>query len=133
MFTPDVVAQLLGRRIDAIHGSKESSTLTFETDQGPISWRAEGDCCSYSWFEEFHGVDALLGQTVTKAEYLGLEWCAGDGYDEPCLQDYGILLTTTWGRAKIVFRNSSNGHYGGSVEATDNHDLSGGTLINDDF
>ncbi len=91
--------------------------LEFDTDLGDFVADVEGDCCSSSWFYSITGVAQLLGAQVT-------------GFYEPdvadvnlddglCRQEYdsayGITLVTTKGECRIVYRNSSNGYYGGWI------------------
>lgn len=111
--------ELIGKKIAGLAVSDDQSVLTFRIEGGEdVSYYADGDCCSESWFADITGVAALLGGTVTAADSVDLE-----GYnveDGRCRQDYdeayGWKLTTDKGYADIVFRNSSNGYYGGSIE-----------------
>lgn len=109
--------ELVGKSIRSIWISDDQRTLSFETDQGTVTYDAEGDCCSESWFADITGVSALLGGTVTTAQEISM-----DGYnvnDGRCRQEedaaYGIKITTNKGYADIVYRNSSNGYYGGWI------------------
>lgn len=85
-----------------------------------------GDCCSESWWADITGFDALRGHMVTKAEEVVMP-APEDGrsrQDED--EAYSVVLTTTGGRCEMVFRNSSNGYYGGWIESVrvDSHDES---------
>ena len=109
--------ELVGKSIRSIYVSDDQRTLSFETDQGTITYDAKGDCCSESWFADITGVSALLGGTVTTAQEISM-----DGYnvnDGRCRQEkdaaYGVKITTNKGYADIVYRNSSNGYYGGWI------------------
>lgn len=93
-------------------------------------YRAEGDCCSESWVADILGVEALRGGTVASVEDSPLE----EDYDledgrcrRECDKVYGYRLVTDKGRADIIFRNSSNGYYGGWLNSIDyrpaGHDL----------
>jgi len=82
---------------------------------------AKGGCCSETWFSDIIGIDALLGHTVTGVEELELpNYNTRDGR---CRQRsdkvYGYKLTTEAGVCDVIFRNSSNGYYGGSVRQLD--------------
>lgn len=105
---------MAGKVVRSLEISKDASFLRFKCDDGHVEvWEAEGDCCSHSWFHEIHNPSALLGHTIESAEWLDL-----DSLDSPDGEEkwYGFNLNTTGGATKIVFRNSSNGYYGGSVE-----------------
>lgn len=107
--------ELLARRVDRIWIGPGEHVLVIETDQGRLAWEAMGDCCSESWFAELIGVAALLGGTVSDLEELSM----GTTRDRRSRQDedqiYGVALTTEKGTATLVFRNSSNGYYGGDL------------------
>jgi len=104
---------LVGKTIQAIWIGNKEQWLAFDTDAGRVVFMAEGDCCSESWFADIIGVDALIGGKVLSAEDIIIEPTC----DGRCRQDYdefyGHRLTTDKGRADIIYRNSSNGYYGG--------------------
>lgn len=113
----DVVLQLVGKTITGLRVNDEQDLLVFDTTSGPVGLVAYGDCCSQSWFADITGVDALIGNTVLSAETIDMPESV---QDDRCRQDYdqfyGIKLTTQRGFVDIVFRNSSNGYYGGYLE-----------------
>jgi len=120
---------LVGRSVNAIRMGDQD--LGFITDQGPVGFGVEGDCCSHSYFYDFYGVRNLLDNgPITSWECVALE--PGDagyvtdanrdnkagewGADQ--VQSYGYRLFTVhpqWGEVSSVFsfRNDSNGYYGG--------------------
>lgn len=111
--------ELVGRRIDGVRLAPGDGKIVFETDVGPIWYRAEGDCCSESWFADGIGIDALIGHTVASVNEVPMP----DGYrldDGRSRQEedsaFGFRFTTEVGRFDLVFRNSSNGYYGGWCE-----------------
>lgn len=109
---------LIGEKVLAVYVAHEDQTeLVFQTDKGYLGYVLDADCCSVSWFADIIGVQALIGQVVTHAEDIELE---GVMQDDRCRQDmdrfYGIKLTTGKGYVDIVFRNSSNGYYGGTID-----------------
>lgn len=105
--------RLIGRTISGLSISDDDTVLVFYTDQGPVAIHAEGDCCSFSWFHEILGtLSHLIGQTVTSVETRDLP-CPDSYADHDSLADYGVMLTTPKGRVDIVYRNDSNGYYGG--------------------
>ena len=133
----DDLAVMVGRTVNAILMSEDR--LTFQTDDGLISYDAYGDCCSRSYFFDFYGVKNLLENGPVVA-FEKFDLAPGDpGYhsdtegpwDAPCpecgvtghgyLQVYGYRFTTehpNFGPVTSVFsfRNDSNGYYGGSLE-----------------
>lgn len=87
----------------------------------PIIYICEGDCCSETWFADIIGVQSLLQQEVIDVAEMSTEkslsnYNINDGrgrqeYDEV----YGYRLMTRLGTCDFVFRNSSNGYYGGHL------------------
>ena len=109
--------ELIGKKITGLRINEDQSVLAFDTDQGVIAYDAWGDCCSETWFADITGVGALIGGTVQTADEVSM-----DGYNvedgrtrQECDEAYGYKLTTDKGYADIVFRNSSNGYYGGEI------------------
>ena len=107
---PLVGAKLTGASID----DDAQHWLVLHTDAGDMALEAEGDCCSESWFYEITGLADLFGHAIT-----GGETTPGvDATDDITRQEYDQIYSLTLeaagaGRADIVFRNSSNGYYGG--------------------
>lgn len=110
---------LIGKTINKIWISSDDTILVFDTDSGLIGYETQGDCCSSSWFESITGVEALLGQTVQTETQIDMPEPKEREYknDHYCeaLQDYGEKLTTQKGYIDIVYRNSSNGFFGGWI------------------
>lgn len=109
------LAVLLDRRLTgASIDADEQHWLVLHTDAGDVVLEAEGDCCSESWFYEVTGLVDLFGHVITGGATTDM----GDATDEITRQEYdqiyGVTLEAAGaGRADIVFRNSSNGYYGG--------------------
>jgi hypothetical protein len=141
---------LVGRQVERIYWG--SGAVTFETDQGLVTFEVFGDCCSRSYFHDFIGVEKLLvNGPVVAAEQVRL--LPGDpGHPDPaplqdreaqavlealsppqdsyedCVRVYGFRFTTehpVWGEQSsvIAFRNSSNGYYGGWMEVAEKPDI----------
>ena len=137
--------ELIGRTVTALYvdpgqddEDNEYIWLAVETDDGTYQYYVEGDCCSSSWFNDILGVQNLLGQTVTAVERVDMPEPPADlvnpqGYSYDCLQDYGIKLTTLLGYCDVIFRNESNGYYGGDLRFysrdPDEVDLGGWVMI----
>lgn len=107
--------ELCGTTISRVRVSGDQRILSFETDRGAITYCAEGDCCSQSWFADIIGVDALIGGLVRDVEEIAMDFY--NVKDGRCREEhdeaYGYRITTSKGRVKLAFRNSSNGYYGG--------------------
>lgn len=127
--------ELIGKKISGLRINEDQSILVFDTDQGTVGYETYGDCCSESWFADITGVSAMLGGTVQTVEEVSMDgYNVEDGrtrqeYDEA----YGYKLTTDKGYADIVFRNSSNGYYGGSIDPLRGEPPEGMTTIEDDW
>jgi len=114
--------ELLNTVIHKIFIEDGEEHLQFETDKGIITFETDSDCCSETWFADIVGVANLLGQEVIAVEYVEL-----DNYnveDGRCRQEgdsvYCERLTTTKGTCDIIYRNSSNGYYGGDYSLEKN-------------
>lgn len=114
------INNLVGTKIQRIFMDEER--LTFLTDQGSRSYVVFGDCCSYSYFYDFHGVDKLLQNgPVVSTKQLDLEYPEDENaLKGEYVQAYGFEIVTEhpkWGEQTSVFsfRNDSNGYYGGEL------------------
>lgn len=122
--------ELIGKRILDIQIADSTgypeSVLIFDTDQGAVAFEVHADCCSETWFADITGVDALRNHTVASVEDIGLPEPRDDRTRQEYDSAYGVKITTEHGVADIVYRNSSNGYYGGwcghceKVPAVDN-------------
>lgn len=117
----DNMKELVGKTIKRILINSSDEILAFDTDVGIIAYETEGDCCSSTWFESVTGVEALLGQSPIENESIDLpapteerKYTEDKHYWEE-MQDYGQKLKTQKGIVDIVYRNSSNGYYGGNI------------------
>lgn len=121
--------ELIGKVVVGLRVGEGEEYLVFDHPDGThTTYETYGDCCSETWFADIVGVDNLLCATVMEVEYMDID---GDECDERCRQEYdehyGVKLKTNKGYVDIVYRNSSNGYYGGSI------DLYTGTLPNIQF
>lgn len=96
--------------------------IKFETDDGDIIYDAVGDCCSASYFSDIWNAQNIIGKKVVRVEELQLE--DGDAPYRPSREEYdSIYGFRLWneddGVCVIIFRNSSNGYYGGECELGD--------------
>jgi len=106
---------IVGKKVLRLELSADNVVARFIFDGSePVEWVCEGDCCSTSWFNDIDGVSNLIGETVTGLKEIELPDVLRS--DDVHIQAYGIQVTTTKGFVDFVFRNESNGFYGGSVE-----------------
>lgn len=109
--------ELVGRTVLGIFVAPTQGSIAFRTDTGFVRFDVDGDYCSEAWIADLLSVDALLDAVVVGVEDLDLPNYNVD--DGRCRQEvdavYGIQINTLRGRATLVFRNSSNGYYGGSM------------------
>lgn len=128
---PSIESAFVGRRVNSIRVGED--VLVFELDGYAVTLPVSGDCCSYSYYHDFFGVELLLeGHVITAFESVDLSpgdpgyrdstWKEGveDTADES-IQVYGYRFTVehpAWGARSAVFsfRNSSNGYYGGDID-----------------
>lgn len=114
--------ELVGKVVESVRMNEEY--LIFETDDGTFAFTVEGDCCSFSYFYDFHGVKKLLENgPVTSVKEVDLDEIDDGSYGD-VTRCYGFQIFTDsdqWGEQTSVFsfRNDSNGYYGGWMYPTD--------------
>jgi len=115
--------KLIGKKIESvtIFGDYHNYIL-FKTDLGDVKYFADGDCCSSSFFSEIFNADNIIGQVIKEVKDIPLE--DGEAPNRGATEDdnekvYGIHITSDKGTCTIIFRNHSNGYYGGSIEETE--------------
>lgn len=131
-YTEDAMDRLVGKHIAGLWINNTQDRLVFVCDDGErLAFTAEGDCCSQSWINDLIGVDAVLGHVVVKAEAVDLDDIANpmaekdERNHDDSVQVYKWTLTTERGQCDIIFRNASNGYYGGWLDATENVSIDG--------
>lgn len=114
---PSDFESLVGKTITKIEIADDKTCLRFfEASGEPLSFYAEGQCCSTSWFESVSGIENILGQKVLKTEAKPeVEPNRHEEDAEKYIKIYGFCLSTEKGYFDIEMRNSSNGYYGGSI------------------
>jgi hypothetical protein len=126
--------ELIGKTVTGLRVNKEQSVLVFDHPDGDTtSYVTYGDCCSETWFADIVGVAALLGSLVLGAEYVELPNVDDGRTRQDCDQFYGVKLRTSKGYVDIVYRNSSNGYYGGDIELHEGTLPEGMVAITDDW
>jgi hypothetical protein len=118
--------ELIGKTVKQMLVNENQHILKFVlSDDTAMYYEAEGDCCSETWFADIifnvqHGwKQGLFPLTVENVEDIEVPgWVesllTNDGrgrqdYD----QVYGEKLVVSGGTVDIIYRNSSNGYYGG--------------------
>lgn len=109
--------ELIGKTVSELRVSDDQSVLAFVHPDGThTAYATEGDCCSETWFADIIGVSALLGGTVLEVEDVEMPAYVDDGRSRQEVDAlYGVKLRTSRGVVDIVYRNSSNGFYGGGI------------------
>lgn len=106
---------LLGRVVLEIRMQPGEERMQFLCEDGDrVDFVTDADCCSETWFADIVGVQALIGSAITLAEWVDVP----DAVDGRSRQEsdsfYGFRIFTAKGCCDFVYRNSSNGYYGGS-------------------
>lgn len=112
--------QLEGRVITGVKIADDRKAILFQTADGDVIARADGDCCSDTWIE--HVELPALGFPAIVSQVRDLDM-PSSGSDELAL--YGCGITTDRGEITIDFRNESNGYYGGSLRWPGDHHCGG--------
>lgn len=109
---------LVGKTITGIKIADDKGAILFQTTDGDIVARCDGDCCSHTWIESIENTVREFPALVTAAHEIedGLPETISDHPEHDCLQFYGFKVTTDKGVIVLDYRNESNGYYGGSLE-----------------
>lgn len=111
--------ELLDKYIGKVFVSKGEVYIKFVAnwhDETIAIYETDADCCSETWFADIIGVDALLGERVVGIEVMD-DWSPDDNRTrQESDTAYGYKLKTKKGITDIIFRNSSNGYYGGGID-----------------
>lgn len=92
--------------------------LKFEfTDGTQLIFEAVGDCCSESYFAEFIATRSLIGYKINDIKSIPMMCEEGTRQDSDKIYSYEFL--TDAGVSTLVFRNSSNGYYGGWIQVVE--------------
>lgn len=118
----EAIDSMIGKRVKALAMAEDDESLGFVFEDGSATrWDAQAECCSSTWFADIVNVQALLGATIVSIESVDMDAVGYDVEDGRGRQEhdrvYGYKIKTTSGWCDIVFRNSSNGYYGGDMSA----------------
>lgn len=131
-----VMSSLVGKTIRKVFISRAEDVLIVFHDEGHCYYETYGDCCSETWIADLVGVENLLGHKVLEVEDVAMEDVDDGRTRQEYDQFFGIKIVTTGGYVDIIYRNSSNGYYGGSLyEVTSDRgfDLSDMAEITEDY
>lgn len=108
--------ELLGKVIKSARVNDDQSVLVFNTDDGDMVYQTEAECCSETWFSDILNLSNVIGNKITNVRWLELD-DAGENNRSRQQYDrvYGFALDSEKGACEVIFRNSSNGYYGGSA------------------
>ncbi|HEY9777494.1 MAG TPA: hypothetical protein V6C81_27270 [Planktothrix sp.] len=109
------MSDLIGKNVTALFLSPDQATLIVTHDQGQSVYTTFADCCSETWIADIVGVQNLLGHTVVDARDIDVEAVDDGRSRQECDEFYGIKIVTTGGYVDLIYRNSSNGYYGGNL------------------
>ena len=123
--------RLLLDRIKEVWFKDGEEEILFVGATNAYHYQAIGDCCSESWFADVIGLDALLAGPVLIVRTIEMpDYNVSDGRGRQQEdQAYGVELVTTGGVCTIVYRNSSNGYYGGKCEFVDEHTIQASRVL----
>jgi len=106
---------VVGKRVlDLMIERGGESYARFVTDAGNIDYGTEGDCCSVTWFSDVIAPQNIRGQVVERVEALDLPNPTDERERSEEDRVYGHRFHTALGYCDIIYRNASNGYYGGS-------------------
>lgn len=110
-------SQLVGATVTALLLDKGEGSAFFVTDRGIVEARCEGDCCSETWFADIVGVSNLFAEVdkvedIPLPDFVNVEDGRGRQSQD---QAYAVRISTALGSCEFVYRNSSNGYYGGNI------------------
>lgn len=111
---------LVGHKPKALYVNPGKRDLIIECEDTSFLLRCDGDCCSETWWADLVGVrDFLSGVTITAVEEIDM----GEPEDERGRQEYdqayGVRFKHDKGVFGTIYRNSSNGYYGGSCHISE--------------
>lgn len=124
--------ELVGRAVREMFVNEDQSLLKFTLDDGEefLIYETEGDCCSETWFADIIFGYRFFGSKIEEVIELEVpDWVCNlltndgrtrqesdqvYGYQLEFTSSNGSLYGSNRSNCDVIFRNSSNGYYGGS-------------------
>lgn len=120
---------LVGKTLTGMKIADDKEALLFQTADGDVVVRCDGDCCSTTWVEAAElparGFPAVVLSVADLDMGKEASW---NEPDHECVAFYGCKITTDNGDIVIDYRNSSNGYYGGNLSWPDDGYFYGGVF-----
>lgn len=117
------LGKLLGNHVDGVYVNADQSELYLKRKySGGIRITTSADCCSETWFADITSPENLVGE-IKGVRVLDLPKPTDDRSRQEDDEAYGFVLSTDKGDCTIVYRNSSNGYYGGSIGTVTDSEL----------
>lgn len=108
---------LVGHTPTQLWVGPDEHVLRIQCGDVAVVANTDGDCCSESWWADIVGVKQMLGAEVTAAVVIDMPDVLDDERSRQEVDKaYGVRVTTTRGVCDLIYRNSSNGYYGGWSE-----------------
>jgi len=105
---------MIGRALTGVKIADDKKAILFQTPDGDVIARADGDCCSSTWIEHVE-----LPARGFPCEVISVEDLEMPEPEQPneyeVIAAYGCKITTDKGEIVIDYRNESNGYYGGDL------------------
>jgi len=101
-----------------INPDKTAMRIEF-SDGSAVHLECYADCCSETWIEHVTGARDIIGASIVAVEEKELG--SGIPTRQECDEVYSTTIKTGGNYGEwmaIEYRNSSNGYYGGSIDAS---------------
>ena len=111
--------ELFEKYIRKIYMADDESFIILDVIRGKklLKYETVADCCSETWFADIIGVENLIGEEVIGIIRLELPSPQDNRSRQDYDEAYGIRLQTKKGDCDFIYRNSSNGYYGGRLDS----------------
>ena len=104
--------ELVGQTLTEIRISTDGVYIEFVAPEKVFPYYTEGDCCSRSWIQDIFQPWVLSERPIDSV--VETRMACGSKYNK----FYSLKLKTIKGVCEIVYRNNSNGYYGGDLVPT---------------
>lgn len=111
----DIKEKLMGKKVSKVRWNKKDGIVAFHCNDTKeiFMFQTYGGCCSTTWLEQIVVNSQFNNAVVTEVQETSQNV---PDLDHECLTVYVVTLINADGdKAKILFKNSSNGYYGGGL------------------